>query len=95
MRADRLTDGLTDMVIPVYPPNFVAGGGGIMMYVYMVSVDGSNLPYSEYLRDKCMVCSSGQQTQDRSMKSWTEYNYGCRGLSFFLQIIIKDNMRRV
>ena len=22
----RTTDGLTDMVIPVYPPNFVAGG---------------------------------------------------------------------
>ena len=23
---DRRTDGQTDMVIPVYPPNFVAGG---------------------------------------------------------------------
>ena len=26
MRPDRRTDGQTDMVIPVYPPNFVAGG---------------------------------------------------------------------
>ena len=25
MRTDRRTDGQTDMVIPVYPPNFVAG----------------------------------------------------------------------
>ena len=25
-RTDRQTDGWTDMVIPVYPPNFVAGG---------------------------------------------------------------------
>ena len=25
MRPDRWTDGQTDMVIPVYPPNFVAG----------------------------------------------------------------------
>ena len=26
MRPDRRTDGQTDMVIPVYPPNVVAGG---------------------------------------------------------------------
>ena len=26
MQPDRRTDGQTDMVIPVYPPNFVAGG---------------------------------------------------------------------
>ena len=26
MRPDRRTDRRTDMVIPVYPPNFVAGG---------------------------------------------------------------------
>ena len=30
-KCGRQTDGRTDMVIPVYPPNFVAGGGGINM----------------------------------------------------------------
>ena len=28
LNADRGTDGQTDMVIPVFPPNFVAGGWG-------------------------------------------------------------------
>ena len=34
----RHTDGQTDMVIPVYPPNFVAGGGGgYNNHVYSIS----------------------------------------------------------
>ena len=31
---DGRTDGQTDMVIPVYPPNFVAGGITIVLYVH-------------------------------------------------------------
>ena len=31
----RQTDRQTDMVIPVYPPNFVGGGGGIIkVYIW-------------------------------------------------------------
>ena len=29
------TDGRTDMVIPVYPPNFVAGGIIIITHVFL------------------------------------------------------------